>query len=41
MNLPWLHFFINLGVLAPLAAALAAIAAPDEWEAEALEVIAR
>ncbi len=39
VSLPWLHFFINLGVLALMTAALAGIAAPDEGEAEAQEVI--
>lgn len=41
VNLPWLHFFINLGVLALMTAALVASAALDEREAEAVEVMSR
>ncbi len=41
VSLPWLHFFINLGVLALMTPALVGIAALDEREAEAVEVISR
>jgi hypothetical protein len=38
VSLPWLHFLINLGVLALMSAALLRIAALGEPEAEAVEV---